>query len=147
MSSSSTDPSTLWSESQGLGVTDALRRGLVTWILATVFAVVSGLQDIFNFLTLPFRFFVDISFAAIDAFILTPFGLTSVGAEITGQELDVFGVLALPISVVIALSVLFLVILYLQFEITSNILPGIFVDNRLIDFIFTSPEEESEGED
>lgn len=116
-------------------------------LLAWALGLVQTIQTLFSFILLPFELLIDVAAESVSAFILEPIGLVGVGADITAGELDVFGLFALPVSVVMALGVLFIVILYLQFQTTSNIIPGLFIDNRLIDFLFTSPEEEAEGED
>lgn len=139
-------PLQLYGLASDVSTTEAVRRGFVSWILAVSFSVAAGLQTLFEFLFLPFEILIDVVGASVVAFILEPFGIVGAGADITAQEISIFGIFALPASVVIALGTLTIVILYLRLEITSNIIPGLFVDNRLIDWFTTSPEEEAQGE-
>lgn len=139
-------PLQIWGLASSTSTTEALRRGLVSWILAVTFSIIAGLQTIFEFLLLPFTIGIEVVQFAVVSFILEPFGIVGAGADITAQEISVFGVFALPVSVVIALGTLLIVVLYLRLEITSNIIPGLFVDNRIIDWVSTSPEEEAQGE-
>lgn len=139
-------PLQIWGLASDTSVTEAARRGVVSWILAVTFSIITGLQTVFEFLIMPFTIGIEVVQAAVISFILEPLGIVGAGADVTAQEISVFGVLALPVSVVIALGTLFLVVLYLRIEITSNIVPGLFVDNRIIDWVTTSPEEEAQGE-
>lgn len=139
-------PLQIWGLASNTSTTEALRRGIVSWILAVTFSIVSGLQTLFEFLLLPFTIGIEIIQASVVTFILEPFGIVPAGADVTAQEISVFGVFALPLSVAIALGTLVIVVLYLRLGITSNFLPGLFVDNRIIDWVTTSPEEEAEGE-
>lgn len=134
-------------EAEGRSLTSITVQGLGGWILSMWVSLIAGFQQVFELLFLPFKLMIEIAGEAVNAFILQPFGIVEAGAEITSREIVVFDFLALPVSVIIALGTLLIVVLYLQFNITSNFLPGLFVDNRLIDLFFTSPEEEAEGED
>jgi hypothetical protein len=136
----------LYGLASDVSTTEAVRRGFVSWILATSFSVAAGLQTVFEFLFLPFDILIDVVAASATAFILEPFGIVGPGADITSQSIDIFGIFALPASVVIALGTMTIIVLYLRLEITSNIIPGLFVDNRIVDWFTTSPEEEAQGE-
>lgn len=144
----SASPEDFLDRAQGTGITEAVRIGIVGWILAVSASVIAGFQTLLEFMFLPFELLIDVAVGSIDAFVLQPFGITEVGAAITSGELDIFGIFALPFSVIIALGTLFIVIMYLQFQTTANIFPGLLgIDNRLADLFFTTSEEEAEGED
>lgn len=145
--SSGQDPQTVFDRAQGEGITGLAVNAIEAWILATALSVVAGIQALFDLLFLPFELFFDIASSSVETFILEPFGIVGPAAEITAEEVVLFDFLALPAAVAIALGTLFVVLLFLQLDITSNIFPGLFIDNRIVDFFFTSPEEEAEGEE
>lgn len=124
-----------------------IRDGIGGTILATFTQAIRAVGAVASLLLVPFVLLVDVARESVNNFILVPMGIVPIGADVTAGELSVLGLFALPVSVVIALGTFLIVILYLQWRITGNIIPGIFVDNRLVDFIFTSPEEEAAGED
>lgn len=142
-----TDPLVFIARARGRTPAEIIVEGIGGWWLAANVIAISGLQTIAEFMLLPFRLLMDVAGASVNAFILEPLGLTSIGAQITGGELDIFGFFALPVAVALALGVLLMVLLYLQLPITSNILPGFLLDSRIVAYLFTTPEEEAAGED
>lgn len=147
MSSNQQDPMELINQAEGTSLTALMVRGIGGYILSVWVSLIAGFQTVFEFLFLPFELLINIATESVASFVLEPMGIIEEGARITGQEIQVFDFLALPIAVVIALASLGIVIMYLQFGTTSNLFPGLFVDNQIVDLLFTTPEEEAEGEE
>lgn len=131
---------------EGKDFATIMKNGVGAWFVAVFGAAAAGFQEAVNFMFLPFRVFVDIATASIDAFILAPMGITEPAWQQTAQELLAFDVLAGPFAALLALAGLGIVLLYLGLPRTSNFLPGILVDNVIWSTLFTTPEEEEEGE-
>lgn len=136
---------------KGRSIVEIIGNGIAGWILSMFAAMIAGFQTIFDFLFLPFEILIDVATASADAFIIGPFDLVGIGTDVSAtaiRALEGFaGLIGLPVAVVVVLGTLLIVITYLQLGTSSNLLPGLFVDNRVVDFFFTSPEEEAEGED
>lgn len=145
--SSGLTPLQTFQEAEGRTVTGVAVQGLTAWIIGISLSIIAGFNQLFEFLFLPFRILIDVAVASANAFIIEPFQLTRFGLFASAQAIGEFGIAGLPVSVIVVLTSLFIVLVYLQFGITSNLLPGLFIDNRLVDFFFTTPEEEAEGED
>lgn len=146
--SSGLSPFETFREAEGRTTGSIVQQGIAAWMLSIFLSLIAGFQSVFEFLFLPFELLIDVAVASVDAFILTPFGLTRIGFIASARAiLANFGLAGLPVSIVIALVSLLIVLAFLQLPITSNILPGLFIDNRLVEFFFTTPEEEAEGED
>lgn len=145
--SSGLSPLQTFQEAEGRGITEIAVQGIAAWLLGAFLSLIAGFQSVFEFLFLPFVILADIAVASANAFIIEPFQLTRFGLFASAQAIGEFGIAGLPVSVIVVLISLFIVLVFLQFPITSNLLPGLFVDNRIVEFFFTTPEEEAEGED
>lgn len=139
---------------KGASLTDIAKRGVGGWLLALAAAFITGTQKIFALLILPFEIFVEAGRTSLQGFIITPIvgnentpGLIQQGVETSGRFLGGFEIFALPVSTLIVLISLGFVAAVVAFGWTSNILPGLLVDNPIWDFVFATPEEEVEGED
>lgn len=145
--SSGLTPLQTFREAEGRSITDIAVQGIGAWLLSVFLSLIAGFNQLFEFLFLPFRIFIDAAIASLNAFVIEPLRLTRFGLFASAEAISEFGIAGLPVSVIVVLVTLFLVLIFLQFEITSNLLPGLFVDNRLYSFFFTTPEEEAQGED
>lgn len=146
--SSGLTPLETFQTAEGRTTGSIVQQGIAAWLLSIFLSLIAGFQSLFEFLFLPFELLIEIAIASADAFIITPFGLTRFGFIASARAiLENFGIAGLPVSVIVVLVSLLIVLVFLQLPITSNLLPGLFVDNRIVSFLFTTPEEEAEGED
>lgn len=144
--SASGDAESFLRRARGRRITEIAQTGVGAWLLALFASIIAGMQQVFELLILPFVLFIDVAEASVQAFFIEPFGLVPVGVRESARGLFGFGIAGLPVAVVVVLVTFVVIVWFLQMPITSNILPGFILDNRLVDFLFTSPEEEGEGE-
>lgn len=146
--SSGQTPMEIINQAEGRSITGIVINAIGGWLLALGLTAISGLQTVAEFLSLPFVLLIDVGYASVNSFIIGPIEqVVGTGVAVTANEIQLFGIVALPFSVLIVLATLTIVILYLQLEISSNIIPGFFVDNRIVDLVTASPEEEAQGEE
>lgn len=141
------DPMTLINRAEGKTLAQLLKQGIGGWLLGVSVALIAGAQTVLEFLFLPFDIFIDLAGSSVSAFLLEPMDLPAAGYGITARALESLGIAAGPVSTGIALFGIVIVLGYLALNITSNFLPGLIVDNVVLDFFFTSPEEEADGEE
>lgn len=146
-SSSGTSAIEIFREARGRGVFSVIAQGLAGWFSAIGIALISGAQTIADFLLLPFVLFIDVARASVEGFFIAPARLPLFGLEESARALVGQGLAALPISTSVALGTLLLVIAFLALSITSNVIPGLTIDNPIWDRFFGTPEEEFDDED
>jgi len=132
---------------------DQIFKGAVGgWILAVSASFIAGAQQAIEFLYLPFEAFTDVVLGneayvgVIEALFLKPLKVVPDGVDATSDNLDQFDFLGLPASVLVVLITFLIIGGFLSLAFTSNVLPGIFVDNPVFDFLFGTPEEEVDEE-
>lgn len=158
MSSSDDEALQLFREAEGRSVISVIVQGVASVASAVSVGSTRGVLAILSFLFAPFVIFYDVAVASAQAFLLDPLtgfdapaigevpGIIQVGILESGQALlGEAGVAGLPIGIVVVLTGFLIIGLFLSLGPTSDIVPGIFVDNRVYRFFFTTPEEEEEG--
>lgn len=160
--SSSDRPTALdiWDRAAGVGVFQAIGQGLAGVFIALGVSIIAGVQTVVDFILLPFFLFIDVAEASVQGFFIGPIlgiedapglgdvpGLIPVGLAETANALIGRGLAALPIATTEALGLLLLVLGFLALGFTSNVIPGLGVDNPLWDRVFGTPEEEFDEED
>lgn len=136
----------LINKAEGKSLTQIAKQGVGGWLLALSVAFITGLQKVVSFLLLPFELFTNVGREVVQGFFIEPLGLIPIGVSTSGQYLDTFEFLGLPAAVGIVLLSFFLVLAATALGITSNVVPGLVVDNPIWDFLFGTPEEEADDE-
>lgn len=162
MSSSDDEALTLFREAEGRGILSIIAQGVASVFSAIGVGVTRGTLAILSFLFVPFVIFYDVAVASAQAFLIDPLtgfdapgigevpgviqsGIAATSSAILALVGDVGAFIGLPASVTVVLITFGIVGLFLSLAPTSDIVPGIFVDNRVYRFFFTTPEEEEEG--
>lgn len=136
----------MFSMAEGKSLTSLVVKGFGSWIVAVTGSAALGFQQAVNFMFLPFVLLYDIAYESVNSFILSPMGITDPAWAITAEELVALDILAGPAGTVMALVGLYIVLRYVALPITSNVLPGMMADNVIFKWLFTTAEEEEEGE-
>lgn len=162
MSASGQDPLDIFREVEGRSVLAVAGQGVAAVVLSGILSLIAGLQQVADFLFLPFVIFFDVAIASANAFLIEPLtggtfpglgqvpGVIQSGIAATSSALfsligDPAAFIGLPAAVLVVLVTLLMIGLFLSLGPTSDVVPGIFVDNRVYRFFFTTPEEEEEG--
>lgn len=139
-------PLELIKRADGKSLTTIAKNGVGGWLLALSIAFITGVQRVWEFLLLPFEIFVNVGKKAAEGFFIEPLKLIPIGVETSGRYLDTFEFLGLPAAVGIVLLSFVIVLGATSLGITSNVVPGLIVDNPIWDRLFGTPEEESDDE-
>lgn len=146
-------PLGLFSYSSGRDPISIIVQGFAAWFMSIFLGVISGTQAIVDLLVFPIQALADAGVAAVENLIIRPlgltepaFGITSQALQTLSQEFTFFGLISLPVSVVL-IGVTITIVLFIGSWSVTGFIPGFVVDNRLLGFFFTTPEEEAEGEE
>jgi hypothetical protein len=136
-------PRELLDRAEGKSAGEIAAEGLGGFVLAISVAAITGLQTVVEFLLLPLDLLTQAGIASVQNLIIRPLGLTGPALAITADGLQVFGLFALPVSVVIIILTLIIVVGAAAIGWTGW-LPGTVLDNPVLNFFFATPEEEEE---
>lgn len=162
MSGSGDEASRLFQQSQGRSFFSIIGQSVNAIISAFGVGTTRGVLAILSFLFAPFVLFFDVAAASVNAFLIEPLtggnfpglgevpGVIQAGIAATSSAIiqtvgTWMAAIGLPTSVLLVLVTFGIIGLFLSLGPTSDIIPGIFVDNRVYRFFFTTPEEEEEG--
>lgn len=137
---------------------DILKTGIGAWIFSMSAAAVAGVSSVFEVLLTPFDVAASIMTTAIDALIVEPLRIVDSGRIITESALGLaelsigilpsgtvdLGIATLPVTVVLVFGTFLAVAWLLSLTATSDTLPGMLLDNPLMDRFTDTPEDESD---
>ncbi|MFW6041962.1 MAG: hypothetical protein ACOC8M_03085 [Guyparkeria sp.] len=162
MSASGDEARQLFEAAEGRSVLGIITQGVSSVFSAVGVGVTRGVLGILSFLFVPFFIFRDVAFASAQAFLIDPLtggtfpglgavpspiqaGIAATSSAIIGLIGDAGALIGLPVGTTTVLVAFGIIAIFLSLGPTSDIVPGIFVDNRVYRFFFTTPEEEEEG--
>jgi hypothetical protein len=117
-------PSEIFEDVDGETISSVTEKGVMGTIMAFFAAVIIGLQTVAQFVISPITAFIGAMGELVDAFVTDPLMVIPVAAEMSAQEISIFGFLALPAGVALVLVTFAIIGVYLRWEPSSDFLPG-----------------------
>lgn len=122
-------------------LTAIAKQGFGSWLLAVAAAGIAGMEAVFNLIVIvPAQALQDVATGAVEAIFLAPLGIVTSGADASSTGAGEFGVFGLIVGLGVVLLGFLLVNRFLEFEMTSDAIPGLSSD--VIPFFGADEEEE-----
>lgn len=149
MSSSQDMENASWflDQARGRSISSVIVNGIAAWFLSVSSAAITGMQSVLDLILFtPIDVGTNIIQASGRGFIIKPISdVLPTGSETTAEALTDFGLIALPVGVIVLLATLWIIVTYLRRgETTDMPFPGIAVD--VIPFVGVEEESPEEAD-